>query len=257
MEASNISNFTRFNQRVEDYAKYRPTYPQEAIQYLAEFCNLSSQAEIADIGSGTGLLTELLLPLVKQVFAVEPNTEMREYCESKLSQFKNYKSIPGCAENSLLQNTSVDLITVAQAFHWFDRLKTQKEFRRILRGEKFVALLWNERQNESSEFMLAYEKLLQKYGADYSKVKHTNLTAKDFIEFFGSDNIQERIYKNFTHLEWEELLGRAASQSFLPARNEPTFNSMSTNLETIFEEHQQQNKVEFQYFTRVIIGCIK
>ena len=140
----------RFSDRVENYLKYRPVYPKQIISLLEKQCNLSLKTIIADVGSGTGLLTKLFLENGNFVFGIEPNKNMREAAEELLSSCENFKSIDAAAENTTLTPQSVDLITVGQAFHWFNAEQAKNEFQRILRSPSWVVLVWNQRQVDTS-----------------------------------------------------------------------------------------------------------
>ena len=110
----------RFSGRAEYYSKYRPNYPVSILQYLERELGLSRNAVVADIGSGTGIFAELLLRNGNRVFGVEPNDDMRTIAESTLSSYENFTSIKGSAEHTTLPAASVDYVTAAQSFHWFD-----------------------------------------------------------------------------------------------------------------------------------------
>src|ERR1019366_5901844 len=141
---SSKNSTTRFSSRVENYIKYRPGYPQAIVDLLSARCGLTSASVIADVGSGTGILTELMLRNGNKVFAVEPNRDMREAAERLLSQHPNFISVEGTAEVTRLNDASVDLIVAGQSFHWFDRVKTRQEFLRVLKPGGWVALIWND-----------------------------------------------------------------------------------------------------------------
>src|SRR5262249_43298352 len=144
---------TRFSDRVEDYVKYRPHYPETVIEYLRSTYGLTSGWDIADIGSGTGISTELFLRNGNRVYGIEPNREMREKAEQLLAGYAerrgaegadgaaaegvaaagaaagggNFISIDGTAEVTGLPDDSVDMIVAGQAFHWFDPKKSRVE----------------------------------------------------------------------------------------------------------------------------------
>ena len=145
----------RFSSRVDNYVKYRPSYPPEVVELLAAECGLTPGALVADIGAGTGLLAELFLQNGYRVLGVEPNREMRQAGERLLGDYPHFTSIDGTAEVTTLADKSVDIITAGQAFHWFDREKARAEFARILRPGGWVALVWNERRVDATPFLAA------------------------------------------------------------------------------------------------------
>jgi len=157
-----LKNTERFSDRVTDYVNFRPSYPAEIVAILKTECRLNDDSIIADIGSGTGKLTELLLKLQLTVHAVEPNREMREAAVILLSSNAHFSSIEGAAEATDLADHSIDLITVAQAFHWFNLDETKKEFERILKPDGHIALLWNER-NTTLPFQKEYDQMLTEH----------------------------------------------------------------------------------------------
>src|ERR1043165_851495 len=125
----------RFSSRIADYIKYRPGYPAEIVTLLKTDCGLTPDSVVADIGSGTGKLTELFLKNGNIVFGVEPNVGMRSAAKQILGNFSNFKSIDGNAESTGLETSSVDFITAGQAFHWFDPDNFKVEARRILKAD--------------------------------------------------------------------------------------------------------------------------
>ena len=136
-----MDTLNRFSNRVENYIKYRPDYPNEVIAFLKIQKLLTAESVIADIGSGTGISTELFLKQGNVVAGVEPNKEMREAGERLLKKYSNFKSIDATAENTTLENKSIDLVIAGQAFHWFDKEKSKKEFQRILKPNGTVVLM--------------------------------------------------------------------------------------------------------------------
>src|SRR6185503_1231931 len=155
----------RFSTRVESYIKYRPSYPTEVLELMRVRCGLAATSMVADIGSGTGILTELLLETGATVFAVEPNKEMRAAAERLLSDYGRFRSVDGTAEATTLPDASVDLITASQAFHWFDIQKARRELARVLRPRGWVVLIWNERPVDASAFLDEYDALLRRHAA--------------------------------------------------------------------------------------------
>ncbi len=146
-----------FSRRVENYIKYRPRYPQTIIALLQRECHLTTTAVIADIGSGTGLLTEVFLKNGHRVFGVEPDSEMRAAAEYLLQRYRHFTSISATAEATTLADHSVDVVTAGQAFHWFDREQARREFLRILVPNGYVVLVWNIQRTAGTPFLAALE----------------------------------------------------------------------------------------------------
>jgi len=250
-----VDSKDRFSQRVEDYAKYRPGYPEEAVNYLFDIIGLNEESIVAGIGSGTGIFTSLLLNRVKKVYAVEPNREMREAGELLLRGYNGFESIDQPAEYTTLPDKSVDFITVAQAFHWFDRGACKKEFSRILRNDGKVILIWNRRLTDEG-FGDDYEKLLKRYAKDYITVNHKNLSEHDFIEFFCNGTYTSVKFSNMQELDFIGLTGRAMSSSYVPLKDENNHDVFIKELRNVFDKYGSEGKVKFRYETEIIWGKV-
>ena len=243
----------RFSNRAENYAKYRPGYPSGVMDILRSDCGLTATSIVADVGSGTGILSELFLRNGNTVFGIEPNAAMRQAAEHLLPEFPGFVSIDATAEATTLETSSVDLITAAQAFHWFDRDRARTEFARILRPRGWVALIWNERRLDSTAFLRDYEKLLRRYGTDYEKVRHENVAGK-IGDFFDPEPFQMQSLKNVQHFDLESLKGRTRSASYTPEPGDPNFEPLFARLEELFKAHQRGGIVNFEYDTTVYYG---
>jgi SAM-dependent methyltransferase len=244
---------TRFSNRADNYAKYRPTYPSAVIDILKSDCGLTETSVIADVGSGTGILSEMFLKNGNTVFGVEPNTAMRISAERRLKGFENFVSVDATAEATTLEPASVNFITAAQAFHWFVRENAKREFARILKPGGWVVLIWNERRLDSTPFLRHYENLLLRYGTDYEKVRHENV-AREIAQFFAPETFQLKNLENAQHFDFEALKGRLLSSSYTPEPGHPTFQPMLAELEKIFELHRSAGLVTFEYETKVYYG---
>jgi SAM-dependent methyltransferase len=243
----------RFSNRADNYAKYRPGYPPGIMDIFKTACGLTATSIVADVGSGTGILSELFLRNGNQVFGVEPNAAMREAAERLLRNFPNFVSSDATAEATTLAASSVDLVTAAQAFHWFDRAKARAEFARILRPGGWVALIWNERRLDSTAFLRDYEQLLLRFGTDYEKVRHENV-AGEIGQFFAPANFQLKSLDNVQHFDFESLKGRTRSASYTPEPGDPNFAPLFAKLEELFNTHQCGGTVDFEYDTAVYYG---
>ena len=245
----------RFSSRVADYAKYRPSYPAEILELLSSAYDFSNRVAIADIGSGTGLLSRLFLDYGCRVIGIEPNLEMRLEGERQLAEFSRFSSIGGSAEATTLPDKSIDLITVGQAFHWFDRPASAAEFRRILKPRGRIVLIWNERRKRSSAFLKAYEDLLLQFGIDYRDVDHSRIDLKTIRGFFRSPNIRARMIENSQVLDSAGLRGRLLSSSYTPGTNDPQRSPMLAALRVLFDRHADAGTVTIEYDTVVYIGA--
>ena len=243
----------RFSNRVENYVRYRPGYPPEVLELLRAECGLQPHHIIADIASGTGMFTKLLLENGNPVFAVEPNPEMREAGSSLLADCNKLTSVAGTAEETTFLSASVDFVTAAQAAHWFDRDRARREFARILKPAGWCVLIWNERRTATTPFLRDYEELLLTYGTDYKEVRHERTTAA-IHEFFAPAPYRERAFDLRQQFDYEGAAGRLLSSSYAPLEDHPNHAPMMRQLQRIVRAHAQQGLIEFEYNTRVFYG---
>jgi ubiquinone/menaquinone biosynthesis C-methylase UbiE len=250
-----MNTIERFSDRVEIYVKYRPGYPLEVLRLFRDEMNLRPHSVVADIGAGTGISAKIFAANGNRVFAVEPNELMRSAAEEYLSEFPNVTAVDGTAENTTLANSSIDFVVAAQAFHWFDEKNTRREFKRILKDEGFVVLIWNERQLDSTQFLRGYENLLVEFGTDYEAVRHENITKETLRDFFQTD-FRQAVFQNKQTVDFDGLRGRMLSSSYIPSTDNPRFAEMIKNLESLFAEHSESGKIDILYDTKVFYGKI-
>lgn len=245
----------RFSSRVEKYIKYRPGYPPEIIELLKEKKIYSANSVIADIGSGTGILSEFFLKEGNLVYGVEPNIDMRNAAEKLLSKYLKFISIDGSAESTTLDPNNIDIITAGQAFHWFNLEKARLEFLRILKPEGWVVLIWNRRKKHTNEFLKEHEKFLLKYGTDYKAIEKSKLDFDKFFRGNKSDKIYERArFDNYQIFDYNGLKGRLLSTSYIPLDESPKYNKMLLDLKQLFKKYQKDGLIRFEYDTEVFYG---
>ncbi len=240
----------RFSARVENYIRYRPSYPPQVLETLRSECGLTASSAIADIASGTGIFTRLLLENGNRVYGVEPNRDMREAAERLLADFRGFSSVTGTAEATTLPDQSVDFATAAQAAHWFDLAKARREFERILKPAGWAVLIWNERSTDSTPFLREYEALLLEYGTDYEMVRHEN-TTDNIGEFFAPIPFEQRVFDMRQDFDYTQLEGRLLSSSYAPMQGHPNYEAMLAALRRVFEGHQKDERVGVAYRTRM------
>ena len=248
----------RFSTRVKHYVKYRPGYPADVIETLKADCGLTPDSVIADVGSGTGLLSMQFLEAGCRVIGVEPNAEMRSAGETLLSGFSKFSSVNGAAEATSLPENSVDFVCAGQAFHWFDPIKARAEFLRILRDAGWAVLVWNERRTISTPFLREYEALLHTYATDYQEVNHRNVEEHpDTIPTFFGGAYKVAYFENVQRFDFEGVRGRLLSSSYAPEPDHPNYEPMIAELRRIFDLHQEHGIVSFEYDTRMFYGKLK
>ncbi len=247
----------RFSNRAADYVRYRPGYPAALLDLLRTDCRLCPEHAIADIGSGTGILSKLFLANGNRVFGVEPNPEMRQGGEEFLREYKTFASIDGAAEATTLPDACVDFVTVGQAFHWFDPTAARREFMRILKPGGWILVVWNDRRMEETQFGRDYEDLLVRFGIDYTRVKDAYPEIANIRDFFGERTFVSRDLPNEQLFDWDGLCGRLRSSSYAPTENHPSYAPMMAELQRLFRAAAENNFVCMQYFTRIYFGQLR
>jgi SAM-dependent methyltransferase len=252
----------RFSGRVDDYVKTRPSYPRGVLDVLRERCGLSATSVVGDLGSGTGIFTKLLLESGAVVHAVEPNAEMRAAAEAMLDGKARFRSVDGRAEATTLDEASLDLVTAAQAFHWFDVAAAHHEMRRILRAPTTatddampnVALVWNDRDLETTPFLRAYEELLVRRCPKYCELQGKADSVDKFDALLGPGRWTRHAVSNEQRLDRDGLVSRLLSSSYAPRPGEPTHDATIAELYAIFDRHAAGGTVSMRYATVVILG---
>lgn len=257
VQAAIKNSLERFSDRVENYVKYRPSYPAAVFDLLSAHAGLSSRAVVADIGSGTGISAALLLPRAARVFAVEPNAAMRAAADELLGSDPRFQSVDGTAEATNLEFSSIDLIVAAQAFHWFDVPRAHAEFVRILKPSGQVALIWNDRKTDSTPFLRDYETFLHEFGTDYAQVNHRNVVENRSIDaFFAPHSPRRAAFLNHQDFDFEGLKGRLLSSSYVPGSGDPRQGPMLEALKRLFDRYHTDGLVRIEYSTEVFWGAV-
>jgi SAM-dependent methyltransferase len=243
----------RFSDRVANYVAYRPGYPDALGDTLRREVGLSATSTVADVGSGTGISTDLLLRLGCQVYAVEPNAAMRQAAETRFSGETHFHSVAARAESTTLPDASMDAIIAGQAFHWFDRDQTRREFARVLRPSGLVALFWNTRRVDGTPFLQAYEQLLLEFGTDYAQVNHRRVDAASLAAFFGGP-WESRVFAQEQVFDFDGIRGRLLSSSYVPGADHPRHAGMLAALRRIVDAYQEDGRVRLVYDTELFFG---
>jgi SAM-dependent methyltransferase len=252
-----VSSKELFSDRVADYVKYRPDYPAGLVETLAQTAGLGPASTIADVGSGTGLFTRRLLATGARVIALEPNAAMRHAAEAELAQELRFESRDGSAEATGLPDASVDAVTAAQAFHWFEPVAARTEFRRILKPRGFVALIWNQRKDNAAN--RAYEAMLDRFAPAYARVREKDRAAESRIRaFFAPETPASWTFANAQIFDAAGLRGRLASSSYAPTPESPSHTAIYEELDRIFDAYAEGEGAErrflFEYDTVLWLG---
>lgn len=245
----------RFSNRVDDYVKYRPSYPAEVVSWLQHQYGEDKHVVIADIGAGTGISSQLFLDAGYRVIAVEPNREMRERAQELLAGYPGLTATDGTAENTGLAAAGVDWIVCGQAFHWFDAPAAKAEFRRILKPGGLVLLLWNERLVETP-FEQEYEQLIGTYGRQYQSLNHRNVGMEQMAAFYDPQPVRLETFANRQVFDYEGLKGRLLSSSYMPLAGDDGYEAMLNGLRSLFERYQQAGQITIHYTTKLYCGAL-
>lgn len=246
----------KFTGKADLYSHYRPAYPEEYIRYLLSYNRLNPDSAIADVGSGTGILTRQLLEKGMKVFAVEPNEDMRHAAEKALSGCPGFTSVSGTAENTGLEENSVDLITVAQAFHWFDRAGFRRECRRVLKQDSHVALVWNSRDG-SSRLIIENAEICRKFCPAFKGFSEgIEGTPEVYREFFRDGKYERQVFRNDLEYDLDGFVGRNLSSSYAPKETEPGHADFVRALTELFAKYGRDGRITVPNITRSYIGKV-
>ncbi len=238
------------------YIQNRPSYPDEYIDYLLSANIFNETSRIADIGSGTGILTKQLLERGVSVTAVEPNDDMRSKAEHDLHRFEQFTSINGSAEATTLPANSVDLVIAAQAFHWFDKEEFKLECKRILKHEAMVALVWNSRDFKSP-LIKENAEIFKKYCPNfYGFSGGIGEDAEIFNQFFREGKYELKRFPNDLVMDFEAFLGRNLSASYSLKESDKDFKFFVEAIANLFYKYSQNGTIVMPNFTRSYLGNV-
>ena len=251
-----MDNTQKFSGRAEDYIKGRPGYPQALFDCLYDKYGFSDNSVIADIGAGTGKFSKYLLDMGSKVYLVEPNDDMRFAAQRELSDYKKAAFVNGCSETTTLNDGSVDFVTAAQAFHWFDAEKFKKECKRILKPEGKVVLIWNTRDMSSTFNVKSYE-IYKKYCPAF-KGYHGGMKDDDKrISDFFNNNCDKIIFENPLIFTKNKFITRSLSASYSLKNGDKNFDEYVKALEVLFDEYSENNIVVMKNNTTAYVGTVE
>ena len=222
---------TGFGSSADAYERGRPSYPDDSVAYLAAELGLGPAARVLDLAAGTGKLTRLLLEGGVSVVAVEPVAAMREVLARSAPEAR---VLEGTAESIPLPAASVDAVTVAQAFHWFDAEAALVEIHRVLRPGGGLGLIWNA-MDSSVEWVTVLRELVQ--GVRGSVPHYGGSPWRDALRSSGLFTpIRERTFGLVHELGEEGLLDRVASTSYVAALPEPKREQLIGEVRTLIAD---------------------
>ena len=238
----------RFSNRADAYVRHRPSYPQSLVDSLIQKLpdSTAEPLSVADIGSGTGIFSKLLLENGFTVYGVEPNAPMRQRAEEMLSVYPGFHSVNGEATRTTLQDHSMDVVVAAQAFHWFATAGTVNEFNRILKNPGIVLLMWNDRRTNVDTFHSEYEALLVRYCLNYLEVNHRNITSSKIGTLFSGWTLSVEHFANDQLLDFDGLKGRLESSSYCPPNDHPKYRPLLDSLRQLLKGHYGEGNVRLQ-----------
>jgi ubiquinone/menaquinone biosynthesis C-methylase UbiE len=238
----------RFSDRAKDYARFRPTYPTAAIAAILDGLGNPTDLIVADVGAGTGISSRLLAEHGLQVWAIEPNESMQQVADPH----PRVTFLTGTAEQTGLLDQSVDLVTCFQAFHWFDPAQALPELRRILKPSGRLAVIWNDR-DRSAPFTQSYSQIIQQVSGDHP-AEHRMVAEKPLLDSAEFGNIQHLTFSHQQALDWDGLMGRANSSSYIP-KDPQSQQQLITALEALYTQWvDAQGLVYLTYCTQVFLG---
>jgi SAM-dependent methyltransferase len=245
----------RFTGRADHYARHRPRYPAALLEVLAAEAVLAPLDVVADVGAGTGILAELLLRHGNAVVAVEPNASMRAGLVPLQRAWPSLRVTGGSAEATQLPDACVDVVMAGQAFHWFDPVRSKREFARILRPGGRIALVWNVRDRTSTPFLRGYESMLDRHAAEYARLKPGPINLPALQEFFAPGGFEARSLPHHTSYDLPGLQGLLRSTSYAPQPGEPAHDAMLVELGRLFAANANDGTVTMQYQTLLFFSA--
>jgi SAM-dependent methyltransferase len=241
----------RFTGRADNYVRYRPSYSPMLSDFLRANCGLSSASAVADVGSGTGTLSRILLDQGCVVYGIEPNAEMRASAERLLAGCNRFRSIAATAEATTLPNGSIDLVTSGRSLHWVELAPSLDETRRILRPSGWAIALWNKRCPEIDPVAAGYDRILWTYCADYEALDARRTAAKRHLRSAGFEQASLAYRKTFDR---SQLRGQILSLSVAPDEGDSRREPMLAAVDELFDRFQTNGVVTFNYLTTVYFG---
>lgn len=243
-------NEEKFTGKADLYERYRPSYPDALVDFLYENARCGC---VADIGAGTGKFTRILMKKPWRVIAVEPNADMRE----KLSEIDHIRIITASAENTGLDDFSVGLVTVAQAFHWFDEARFKAECKRILAPDGRLAIIFNNRVTEGCEISRVRDDICMRYCGAFHSGHVGRRSIEEGDRFLREEYFSETKYFAADYdLEMDEqsFIGDTLSRSYAISGDHPEYKNFVAELREAFIKYNYEGKAAIKIKTVCYLG---
>lgn len=249
--------YDKFSAKAAIYDKYRPRYSKEFIDYIYNNYGITDKSVIADIGAGTGILSEEFLVRNSEVICVEPNIQMLEQARKRLSKYAKVSFINSSAEDTNIFDQSINIIIVGQAFHWFNKIEFLKECKRIIVDNGFVVLAWNISNSSnivSKEIFDLNSKCIKRYNGYNLRDQEND---QEYYDFFLNGEFVSHNFENNLFLNNEEFIGRCLSRSYSPDIGDDNYEEYVDGLNTIFDTYSEKGKIKIINTTKCVIGRVK
>ena len=245
-----------FSGIAEVYARHRPDYAPDSVRFLRDNAGLTSASVVVDVGSGTGIFSRRLLDGGLRVIGVEPNDDMRAEAESVLAGRPWYSSRNGTAEATGLPDRCADLVTAAQAFHWFDKPRFRAECRRLVRNDAPVAIVWNVRETTDA-LARGLVDVCRDHCPGFTGLERgvTESTAEYPLFYRGGAYLTHTFRNDFTW-DWPAFLGRSLSSSYAPRKDDRSYAPFVADMRLLFERHQRDGAVQIANVTLCLLGRV-
>ncbi len=244
-----------FSGRAQDYTAGRPTYAKTFIEFLYNEGGLTEESVIADVGSGTGKFAKQLLEKGSGVFCVEPNDDMRNTAIGELQHFMKFSAVNGTASDTKLPNASVDIVTTAQAFHWFDVEEFQKECKRILKSDGTVILIWNMRDMEAElnkESYAIYKTFCPRFKGFGGGIEKDDVRIKNFFV----EKYERLVFENPLFYDKDTFIKRSMSGSYSLKEGDERYEEYIAALGKLFDKYAVEGILTMPNQTVAYIGKI-
>ncbi len=251
-----MNTINKFDGRAENYTVSRPSYSIELINYLYNASVLSKESVIADIGSGTGKLSRLLLDMQSKVYCVEPNNDMRLIAEAELCSYQSFHSVVGDAEHTTLENDFVDCVTAAQSFHWFDTVKFKRECIRITKSHGKAVLVWNVRDCED-ERNAEWHSVFSLFCPSFKGFSNGLVQDDERIKLFFDKGCEYAAFDHPLIFDRDNFIKRSLSSSYSLQKGDKDYEKYIFSLNELFDRYETNGYISIPNRSVAYIGTVR